>query len=325
MRKVILIFAVVLGVVGVSKAQQDAQVSLNDFNTLFINPGYAGLNDGICATLLMRGQNMGFPGQPKTGIFSAHAPVNALKGGIGVSMLSERIGIMNNTIVNLNYAYHQPLPVGKIGIGVGLGMIQNVIDLSQGVTPDEVVGNGVNVELDPSLTNKNKDGGFDMNFGVYFKGNTGIRAGISTTHVTSSELTGGEDPNGSVLKYDVKNHYYFYGGYDYQLANPDWELQPRVLVKTEFSTTQFDVNCKAVYKQKFWGGLSYRLQDAVIAMAGVNITGMGPGVGRIGVAYDMNTSQLRTHNSGTIEFAVNYCFTITPKPKFERHKTVRFL
>jgi type IX secretion system PorP/SprF family membrane protein len=322
MRKVLLVCAAVLTCVGV-KAQQDVQVSQNDFNTMYINPGYAGMNDAICATFQGRLQNIGFDGGPQTGIFSAHAPVRLLRGGVGLSVMSESIGIMNNTIINASYAYHHTLPFGKIGAGVGFGMIQNSIDLSRGLTPDETSG-GADVVLDPSLAANNKDGGFDMNFGLYFKGNTGIRAGVSTTHLTTAELTDG-DQGGSVLSYEVANHWFFYGGYDYQLSNPDWVLQPRVLVKTEFSTTQVDINCKALYREMIWGGLTYRIQDAAIAMAGFQ-KGIGENQNlRIGLAYDITTNQLRQYSSGTVELAVNYCFKIIPKPKFQRHKTVRFL
>ena len=79
----------------------------------------------------------------------------------------------------------------------------------------------------------------------------------------------------------------------------------------------------------FWGGLTYRLQDAIVAMAGVDYklggTGLAGGTLRLGYAYDITTSLVRTASSGSHELLLNYCFNIPKKIKIERHKSARFL
>ena len=52
-------------------AQQDPQFSQNMFAKLAVNPGFAGANDAICATLLYRNQWTGFGGEPKTMLFTS--------------------------------------------------------------------------------------------------------------------------------------------------------------------------------------------------------------------------------------------------------------
>ena len=45
-------------------AQQDPQFTMNMFNRLYTNSGYAGSNNGICATAIHRQQWVGFSDNP---------------------------------------------------------------------------------------------------------------------------------------------------------------------------------------------------------------------------------------------------------------------
>ena len=67
-------------------AQQDPQFSQNMFAKLAVNPGFAGANDAICATLLYRNQWTGFGGEPKTMLFTGDLPLDLLHGGVGLSV-----------------------------------------------------------------------------------------------------------------------------------------------------------------------------------------------------------------------------------------------
>ena len=78
-----------------------------------------------------------------------------------------------------------------------------------------------------------------------------------------------------------------------------------------------------VYNKLVWGGVSYRLQDAIAVLAGVNVP-QAPGL-KIGVAYDVTTSSLGDHTSGSLEFMVRYCKNISKTPKREVYHSVRFL
>ena len=109
-------------------------------------------------------------------------------------------------------------------------------------------------------------------------------------------------------------------GYNYQLPNPDLVLIPSVFIKNA-ATTQFDVNCNVHYKNKYWGGVSYRLQDAVIVMIGANVWKDL----RLGLAYDVNTSKLNPYNNGTLEFMLNYCMKIERPVTRQVYRNVRYL
>ncbi len=313
-------------------AQQAAQFTQNFGNKLYNNPAFAGMNGAICGTLLGRQQWLGFDGAPTTGLVSVHAPIPStlipvpmVKLGVGLSVSNDVIGPVNTNIFKLAVSNRFWIDdVGTISVGLGLGAIGVVVDGSQFVGPD---GDG-SVVADPNLSlnaGDGKDYGFDFDAGLYYRSaNENIWAGVSMQHLTQSELEGAPDPSGS-NNYSITSHLYVMGGYRIKDLVPDWEFEPSIFLKTELSTTQFDFNARATYKDMVWGGLSYRIQDAVSPMAGYKHDFGKPGVLRIGASYDLNTSKLNSFNSGTVELFVNYCFTITPKPKITIHKNPRWL
>ena len=313
-----------------SWAQQDAQFTQNFANKLYNNPAFAGMNDAICGTLLGRQQWLGFDGAPRTGLLTVHGnipttliPVPYVNLGVGLSVSNDNIGPINTNIFKFSLANKFALNgIGTISVGLGLGAVGMAIDGSKFEGPD---GLG-SVDADPNLVaaaQTGKDYGFDLDAGVYFRSaNNKIWAGAAMQHIAPAEL--GELPGGVPSnKYSIVQHLYIMGGYRYDL-NADWMLEPSIFLKTELSTTQFDFNLRATYQDMIWGGLSYRIQDAISPMAGY-MRDLGPGRMKIGVSYDLNTSKLRSYNSGTVELFLNYCFTITPKPKITIHKNPRWL
>ena len=62
------------------------------FDNVSFNPGYAGMNNNICGTILGRQQWAGFEGSPTTGILNVHAPVEMVRGGIGLTYVNDQLG-----------------------------------------------------------------------------------------------------------------------------------------------------------------------------------------------------------------------------------------
>ena len=136
---------------------------------------------------------------------------------------------------------------------------------------------------------------------------------MSSTHLPQSTFDLGTST------YQSRRHYYITAGYHYQL-NPDVEIRPSIFIKNA-AATQFDINCNVHYKNKYWGGLSYRLQDAVIVMLGADVyKGL-----RVGIAYDVNLPSSLKYNSGTLEFMLNYCFKIKIEKPRQIYRNVRYL
>jgi type IX secretion system PorP/SprF family membrane protein len=304
----------------VAIAQQDAQFSQNMFNRLVVNPGYAGANDAICATMLGRNQWMGFgQGSPKTYLLSLDAAVPALRGGVGLNVMQDQVGFINTSMFNAGYAYRHQLGRGTLGVGFNVGFVStsirgswNSIDpwASDVAIPNEGVSDLV----------------LDAAFGVYYQTNE-YYVGLSSTHIPASTISGSGTTLGNYdLNLDLGRHYYFMAGYSFVLPNaPDIEVKPSVFVKSDISTTQYDINCNVFFQRMAWGGLTYRVQDALVAMVGFQTGNV-----KIGYAYDLTTSRMgRSGESGrmvnTHEIMLGYCFKIIPKPKVSIHRNTRFL
>lgn len=287
-------------------AQQDPQLSQNMFAKLSVNPGFAGANDAICATLLYRNQWTGFGGEPKTMLFTADMPIDAIHGGVGLTIFAaDQLGAEKNLNARASYAYQADLGSGRIGIGVDLGYHQKSLDGSKFVFNDD---GDINIPV-----NSASGGAFDMGVGVYYHTEK-LYAGISTQHITEGDI-----------KYDnisttLERHYYLMAGYNLDLTS-SLTLKPSVLVKTDAVSTQADFNANLLINSRFWVGASYRLQDAIVLMAGMEIV---PNL-KLGYSYDITTSDIKTYSSGTHEIMLGYCFKKAKIVKRQFHRNVRFL
>lgn len=294
----------VLSIVYVASAQQDPQWSQNMFNKLAVNPGYAGSNNGICGVLLGRNQWTGFTGKPQTGLLSVEGTIEKIRGGAGLTVMYDKLGVQSNLSAKLAYAYRMNVGSGNLGIGVDVGYSSQQFDGTQ-LTP--VTANDPNIP-----TSKESAGALDVGFGVYYNTDK-LYFGIAATHLAGGKL----DLAGAT--YNIARHYYAQAGYDYEI-NPTFTLRPSIFIKTDAASTQLDVNVNLLYKQTVWGGVSYRLDDAVVAMAGVQFNNF-----RVGYSYDINTSALNAYNSGTHEIMLGYCFKLDNTGPIAKYKNVRHL
>jgi type IX secretion system PorP/SprF family membrane protein len=308
MKKIFTLVVLVSSILRVT-AQQDPQFSMNMFNKQSVNPGYVGSNDAICGTLIYRDQWDGFPGAPKTFLFSADAAIPQILGGVGLNVTSDQLGLQKSLNIKLAYAYRMDLGDGKLALGLDLGFMQNSLSgtFFYQDAGDRSIPSLSGVPGSVSATAP------DFDFGAYYN-TTDYYVGLSTTHLAASTITYGN------IKSSLAHHYYFMGGYKFPVSET-LELEPSTLIKSDASSTQLDINLRAIYKNEFWGGVSYRLQDAIVAMVGFQTGGF-----IIGYSYDVTTSEIKNYSGGSHEIMVHYCFKPTTKPpKIQRHENVRTL
>jgi len=308
-------------------AQQEIQYTNFMFSQMAYNPGYAGSNDAICATGLVRQQWMGYQGTdgeggaPKTMFLSLNAAVNPILGGIGLNVINDQIGFETNTTVQLAYAFRLNLGQGKLGIGLQGGFINKQIDFSKFKPTDP---------NDPLLGSQNTENAMsiDMAFGLHYKIEDKLYAGFSMTQMQRFWGAQAEFANDKVASPAYKDHYFIYGGYFFELPMaPSITLNPNILVKTDFTSAQFDINMLAWYNKQIWAGVTYRATDAVAILAGYKVSNTGTGLDGLnaGISYDITTSAMGRNSSGSFEVFVNYCFKIEIPPKQSGHGTVRHL
>ena len=284
------------------------------YNTLTYNPGVAGTSGLICATAITRQQWVGFEGAPSTTLFNVSAPVTLfrIKSGVGLVVESDNIGFDKDINLSAVYSYLIDIGQGKLGIGLNAGMLNKTLDpvweIPSGDTHTPASG-------DPLIPeNKESYVAFDAGLGLFYKADK-YYAALSVTHINQPKIKFSKG-----LPY-ISRHYYFTAGYNLQLPNPSLELLPSVFALSDGKVAQFTATSILRYNKKVWGGVSYRVGDALIGIVGVELFN---GI-RIGYAYDFPMTDIRKSTSGSHEFMVNYCFDLSLGKSPMRYKSIRFL
>jgi len=315
-RMKILILLVLVGLAGVGAyAQQDPQFTHNMFNQLTVNPGFAGSQGMLSAGMINRQQWMGFEGNPKTTLFSVHTPVKPLgiPSGVGLSFMDDRLGFEKNMSIILDYAYRMEIGEGKLGIGLNVGLLSRALN-GKWFIPDS--DKHIPAAQDPSIPDEQVTSmTFDMGLGVFYNTDK-FYAGLSTTHLLEPTVDFG---SGAMM--NMQRHYYATTGYLFKLPNPIFEIQPSLFGKSDGASVQVDVNVLVLYNKRFWGGVTYRLGDAIAFMAGTELSN---GL-RVGISYDFTTSAIGAYSNGTVEFVLGYNLEVGTDKYSQRYKSVRFL
>ena len=317
MRKTLTIIA--FSITGlVTFAQQDAQFSMNMFNRLAVNPAYAGMNKALCATLLYRQQWTNFPGAPKTVLLSVDYG-QILGGGLGITVDQDALGFDKTLKAKLAYSFHRPVGPGTLGIGLDVGMIQKSLS-GAFIAPDGTStagGGGTDQAIPWTGTSATT---YDVGLGLYYQTKQ-LYVGLSSLHLPEQQLTkkGGAASTTYDFNFKVARHYYVMAGYTFQLGST-FDLRPSVLAKSDASSTQLDINLLAYWKKMVFIGASYRLSDALVGIVGLEWNGI-----RFGYSYDMTTSAIKNHSSGSHEIMLGYCHRFTKPEHRQSHTNVRFL
>ena len=302
MKRIFIFFLFVLTFSN-SYGQQDPQFSHFMFNGLAFNPAIAGSKESINVLGLFRNQIVGFPGNPKTTSLSIHSPVNVINSGIGARIINDAEG--NYKFLSLAGTYAYKIDMGDdrtLSLGTNIGFMQATVEGSK----FDAIQSGD--ALIP--TTDISDFAFDMGLGAFYYTST-FYAGLSVSHVPGNSINFSPDGIGS-QKYSMARHLYLMGGYEFEL-NSNWQIKPAALIKFDKIGTipQLELNGLVVYNQRFWGGLSTRFGDAIVALVGFNLNEKI----KIGYSYDFTLNKLAQASSGSHEFFLSYDIFVNPKSK----------
>lgn len=292
-------------------AQQDPQFSQIHFTPMSINPGYAGSQGMIDVGLINRLQWVGFgEGAPLTTNLSINTPIApfGFKSGIGLSILNDRYGFNSDIGINFSYAarFKFKLINGTLGIGVSGGFVNNSINPAWNFP-----GSGTDVAIPQK---KESSVNFDMGFGLYY--NTDYMFfGISATHLNETKI------NNTPQAARYTRQYYLTGGYTIDLPGKTWQVQPSVVVVTDLRSSRFSFTSLVRYNKKFWGGVSYRIDEAVTGLIGIELFN---GI-CFGYAYEYSLGKISRYNDGSHEFLLTYKFQLKKERPPKQYKSIRFL
>lgn len=298
-------FAVLVAVYG----QQDAQYTQYMYNTLAVNPAYAGSRGVFSIAALHRSQWVGLDGAPKTQTLNFHTPVSE-KVGLGLSVVNDEIGNGTNqdTYVDAAFSYTVNLSrEGKLSFGLKAGGHLLNIDFSK------LRNYGAESNL-PNIDNK-----FSPNIGagVYYHTDR-FYAGLSVPNFLQTEHFDGSDTDSSSFLAEERMNIYLITGYVFDIDNR-WKFKPAGLVKmVKGAPLQVDLSANFLYKDKLSLGAAYRWDAAFSALFGFQLSDQL----MLGLAYDREVTDLGASrfNDGSFEIFLRYEFLT----RYKRVITPRF-
>lgn len=293
MKKTIAIIFVLTAIWGI-KAQQDAQYTQYMYNTIAVNPAYAGSRGVLSINGLHRSQWVGLDGAPTTQTINFHTPV-AERVGVGLSIVNDEIGNGTNQDTYFDGIVSYTVPTsetGKLSFGLKAGGHLLNIDFTR-------LANYNNEATTVGLSNIDKR--FSPNFGagIYYHTDK-FYAGLSVPNFLKTEHF---DSSSSSLAQERMN-IYLITGYVFHI-NPNLKFKPAALVKAvNGAPLQIDLSANFMLNEKFTLGAAYRWDAAISALFGFQITDQF----MLGLAYDKETTELgnTAFNDGSFEVLLRY-------------------
>ena len=273
----------------VSTAQQDAQYTHYMYNTINVNPAYAGSRGALSIFGLHRTQWVGLDGAPVTNSASVNFPIDNTNLGVGVSFVNDRIGPTDEYLASVDLSYTIRTSENyKLSFGVK-GSV-NIFELDKTkLNPED--------QNDPTLQNLRNNFSPNVGAGVYLHSDK-LYFGVSVPNFFETKRY---DDNSFAVNKERMN-YYIIGGYVFDLSS-NLKFKPAFLSKIiEGAPLQLDVSGNFLIFDKLVLGAAWRWDAAVSFMAGFQITN---GL-YIGYGYDLETTKLRRYNSGSHEIFLRF-------------------
>jgi type IX secretion system PorP/SprF family membrane protein len=304
-----------------ASAQVDAGFT-NYFETpSYYNPGAIGLNDYLRIRGGSRLQWVGIPKAPKTFLGNADMPVKLFNKriGVGLVMQQESMGLYNNLTIGAMGAYKVKLLKGELSIGVRVGLFDESFKGSEVVLPDD---DDYHQSADDAIPTSDIHGtAFDASVGAYYTHRL-FWLGISATHINQPTVTMSADGSESKqYEFEAGRCFYFMAGCNIPIKNTLFELQPSMLLKSDFTFTTAEVTARLRYNRFIYGGLSYRYDDAISLLIGANYKEFF-----FGYSYDYPTTYISKASSGSHELWIGYSMKLDLGEKNKhRHKSIRLM
>ncbi len=274
-------------------AQQDAQYTQYMYNTLSVNPAYAGSRGQLSFAGLYRSQWVGLDGAPETFTLNLHSPIRNSRLGYGISIVNDNIGdgVVQETYLDAVVSYTIDVSMdAKLSFGLKAG--GNMLNLDF---------NGLR-NFDQEVVNQNNiDNKFTPNFGlgVYYHTDK-FYAGVSAPNVLESEYFDNDNSGEGVNFLSAERmNIYLITGYVFDIG-PDLQFKPALLTKAvSGAPLQVDLSASFLFAEKFSFGAAYRWDAAVSGLVGFQVTDQI----MLGLAYDREVTELggTQFNDGSFE------------------------
>ena len=219
------------------KVQGQQELSFNHymFNSQLFNPAFVGLEDNLTISSINNLQWIGFEGNPTTNSILLDGNLkNNL--GIGMQLLSDKIGPLNSNFIAIDASYHLELNnYKKLSLGLKLSGNDHNISLSS-LDFDNL--------SDPNAGSKDSYFVTNIGFGLYYYSEK-FYLGFSIPYFFEPSII------------NKKRHFYFSGGFKKGISEK-LTINPNFLIKkVSNAPSSLDFSTMVFYEDSFWFGINY--------------------------------------------------------------------
>lgn len=272
------------------QAQQDPQYTQYMYNTINVNPAYAGSRGVMSIFGLHRTQWVGLDGAPKTMAFSVNTPLGDSKLGLGVSFVNDRLGAMEENNISVDLSYTIDLN-RNYKLSFGVKGTANLLDVDYGKLN---IYNPNDVMFQDNIRNQ-----FSPNVGAgLYLHSEKTYFGLSVPNFLETDRY--DDNVYATMK--QRMNFYLIGGHVFDLS-PNLKFKPAFLAKAvSGAPLQVDLTANFMIADKFVIGGAYRWDAAFSGLVGFQVTdGLF-----VGYSYDAETTKLAHYNSGSHEIFLRF-------------------
>ncbi len=316
------------------KAQGDALLTQYWALPTYYNPGAVGDTDYLRIRGGARLQWVGIDNAPQSFIAAADMPfkLGNKRLGTGLVIQQESYGLFSNFTLDAQIGYKLKILKGELTVALQIGLFNEKFKGSEVYIPDD---NDYHDPADDAIPQRDVAGNaFDLGIGAFYV-HKKFWAGISLQHAnnptvsftsdTESGSRAGDDGTTGELskKYEftASRTAYLMAGSNIPVKNTLFEVIPSVLVRSDFTDTDFELTGRVRYNKLFTAGLGYRYNDALSVMLGAEIKGFF-----IGYSYDYHLSDISKASSGSHELVAGYNLKLDFSEKNRhKHKSIRIM
>lgn len=298
MKKLNKFFALILLILAANglQAQQIPMYAAYTVNPMLISPSFTGDTETDARLFAInRLQFAGFDGAPVTFMFSADGPVRSQNMGLGGMVYTDKLGLLRQTGIGLNYAYRFNLGEDtRLHFGLGLNLNQSSLDF------ESIEANDMNENiLNMAAANKVL---FDGSFGMHLTYKDFV-LGFAAPQVMGTRMIYKNYSSNTDATIEFQRHYKAVMSYEFPVKEGVFDLRPTVLMRTTSSIDpQFDINMMGIIKDNVFLSIGYRSDYAISFGGGVNVSDNL----MVGYSFDKAVNDIAGASFGSHEFMLGY-------------------
>jgi type IX secretion system PorP/SprF family membrane protein len=280
------------------------------FNSFFLNPAAAGLNNKTTIQAGLRSQYTGYTSDADLGgsvmgsVFSADLPLSKIKGGLGVYFSEQKFSkAQKDQAIQIAYSYHKKIGINTLALGISGGWV-GIKLMGENYRPRD--------ENDPFVPTKTINSySPNLNVGAIFYA-PNYQLGLSAKNLLPTKYK----LSNTQISQSKRTDYILTGKLDFGVTYT-LDVSPMFIVKSDFTTISTEMGMLANYNQKYWGGVNYRWQDAASLLLGGNFL-----QNTIKAGYALDIVTFGTTAKSPMSHEIFFRYTLNP-PKLGRKSIVK--